>query len=85
MADISEIPGTPANILGYVQEINILREEVVRLKIDRLALNNTCWYMAEQLGLIGDNVTAVTYPPMELARKLVEQRDQLDRLLQEKP
>lgn len=82
MADISEIPGTPANILGYVQEINALREEVVRLKVHSVALNSVCWYMAEQLGLIGENVTAVTYPPMELARKLVEQRDQL---LQEKP
>lgn len=66
--------------LAAAQEINALRDNVVRLGQHSLALNQVCWALAEALGdvdpLAGDR--QVQLVPMDLVRRIVEHRDSLE-------
>lgn len=66
---------TEAVALAAAQEINELRERVVELTAHSVALNQTCYALAEALDMTKEATTAPGVPPLHLVRLLVGQRD----------
>lgn len=61
---------TSPELLGALSEINQLREQVVRLGRESVALNHLCYSLAVALGDTDDGKT-VEVVPLDLVRRIV--------------
>lgn len=61
-----------SSVIELLAEVNQLREEIVKLTQNSLALNAVCWYLSTEMGLVEEGQTSIEITPMELARLAIK-------------
>lgn len=61
-----------SSVVELLAEVNQLREEIVNLTRNSLALNAVCWYLATEMSLVEEGAMSIEMAPMELARLAIK-------------